>query len=602
MSDLKTQRNNVAQSQRAWLKHRNPFKSSGRNNLPNLDDAFKVNRSIKAPQPALDKQGISDLCATNAESEVSRQDDLSNKSLLSLSSSFTASSPNVSVLSIGCQIAATEPRRQIFENFGFDASFSQSPSSISHPSNEVWALNLEQNVSAVNSFFEGKSDVSAIRSGYEPSIFDSSQVAIDQSTSDFFEDLDRLKSLATPEKNRHKFEEASRLQPLRKHIPTTSKYDYDDEGDFECSSRGFSRFEADENLNLDGEKDSLSLGSNGLGSRNEKYSPVVSEIDCKNYFSKIKFAPTVIAEKDLSKASRRGDEETFLAECAVKEILGLRQEWPVGGDDFSKLTIDEASEVQYVNIIDSSEYSRDKFISPSGGSGFFSEEHRATRKLGLFKISPIASEKGEEMQCNHRQNLIQYKCYESPLASCSTGEFVPSHFGENYLDEHVSDYLLSYVCADLPDSPTEQKPTHASPDKRRFVQPKKTASFDEHDEIVKDLTPYLSRTILDSPTKERHILSPRKKLFALQSRTLSENLEGFSLRLNSSNNASTTNDKLLIDTSCISFAESEFSTDLSFSSNTCYYGDDHNKIKNDEKSLLNRLVQVTCFLSIQKDS
>jgi hypothetical protein len=159
----------------------------------------------------------------------------------------------------------------MFESFGFDENFSQPPSPISHPSKADWVLDLEENVShlADNSFFEGDSDTGAMRSSNESSIYDVSQVGIDQSSSDFFEDVNRLKALATPEKNRKKVDEASRLERLQ-HENRGSSFYYDGGNDFE---RGSKRSETEENFDLVRRKASICSLCSDLGSTYDEKSP-----------------------------------------------------------------------------------------------------------------------------------------------------------------------------------------------------------------------------------------------------------------------------------------------------------------------------------------
>jgi hypothetical protein len=475
MSDLTTQHNGKARRKRALIKTRNPFKRSDRNNLPSLDDAFKENWSITAS---------SDLHSTPTESDVnSRQSELSNKSLWFLSSPFPSSSPNASVLSDNHQGAVTGARRQMFEKFGFNENFSQPPSPISHPSKADWVLDLEENVShlADNSFFEGDSDTCTMRSCNESSIYDVSQVGIDQSSSDFFEDVNRLKALATPEKNRGKVDEASRLERLQ-HENQRSIFYYDGGNDFE---RGLKRSETEEHFDLVREKASICSVCSDLGSAYDKKSPTARRRSCN--------------EGNLPKVFGIVGEEKILAECAVRDILGLRSEWSLGVDEFSKLSIDETSEVNHVNVVvdSSSLYSGDTSMSPSFRNGFFSERHREMRRLGLFKISPIQFEKGKEMSCDKVLKPNQYTGGQS-LSINSGGELFASPYSEADRKDHESDYVLSYICSDAPDSPTKQASIHPS-----FDDQHKMAEFDENK----------GQTVQDTYSQ---VISPRKKLFASQ--------------------------------------------------------------------------------------
>jgi hypothetical protein len=322
-----------------------------------------------------------------------------------------------------------------------------------------------------------------MRSSNESSIYDVSQVGIDQSSSDFFEDVNRLKALATPEKNRKKVDEASRLERLQ-HENRGSSFYYDGGNDFE---RGSKRSETEENFDLVRRKASICSLCSDLGSTYDEKSPTTRGRSCN--------------EGNLPKVFGLGGEEKILAECAVKDILGLRSEWSLGIDEFNKLSTDETSEVHQVNVVDSSSlYSGDTVMSPSFRNGFFSERHREMRRLGLFKISPI--EKGKEMSCDKVLKPIQYTGGQS-LAVNSGGELIASPYSEADRKEHGSDYVLSYICSDAPDSPIKQASIHPS-----FDDQHKIAEIDENN----------GQTVQDT---YRQIISPRKKLFASQCKACS---------------------------------------------------------------------------------
>lgn len=343
------------------------------------------------------------------------------------------------------------------------------------------------------------------------------RVSLTKITATFFEDSSRLKLLATPEKNKQKVDEASKLAILGLRSSSKTSCDIEDM-EVETLQR---RREINEGLHLEEDE--------------EEFLSICGDFFNKDDFSspkrrKMKFNSDLLLKHTSGDSPFTSEEELTPnrrnigeAVSAVKQILERKQESPLRVD-LSKLTINESITANNTICTESpSEISVNVIMSPLSG-GFFSEQHRAIRKLGLFELSPIATEKGKKQQADHGARSFQ----------CTFDEF-------------------------------------PSPENRQFS----TASFDENDDVVKNLSCYLSKTIQDSSTDGRSALTPKQNLVAESNIPIQNihHLESFFLTSYQSNDPTISpKGKHLFDTSCISFVGSEFATDVSFSSTTCDYG------------------------------
>ena len=469
-------------------------------------------------------------------------DENANKSVCSISSSFISSSTNLSALSIGCRAATTEHRRHIAKH-GLDSSFAQTPSPLSDPNNEDWERFLDGNASFLSasfSFFDGKRDISAIRPTLEPSTYDL-QSDVDQSSGEFFADSSRLKSLITPEKNRPQIDEASRQAILGIRVPSRN---YDDEEECETSSSSrLSRFDSDERSPSDESEDAL--GCNDFYSHDEFSTPGGRKTKPHRTPRKLGlfgFSP-VAADRDGTPNQQTAENEELLAKVIVREILGLREESPMQAFDLSKLTIDETCEAHHMHRSCSpSDKSENATASPSIGSGFYSKDELCTRgktenystprKLGLFGLSPIGAEKsgGRQSEC------------VSPIRFSGDCSSLVAHF-----DQSINHSILKDVAS--------QSPSPISSEDEQFLS-------------------RLTSAVQDSPSREQQFsVSPHKKLFITSNFENSDFLSSYL----SKDVPDSPKAKHFIDTSCITFVESEFvekEFDTSFSSIACNHGGD----------------------------